>query len=219
VTRRSTSALAAIAFVILAVHLVAFSSATFTATKQNPSNSFQTASSFCASPGEQVLSASRDSYVDSLSASSNFGTGTQLFARSAQVLVLSQRRTVIGFTLPAVPTNCTLTAASLRLFATNPASGRTIDVFGLNGSWTETGVTWNNVPGTTGSAVSSASLASPGYQSWNVLTAVQAMYSGTNNGFLVKDTQDSAVLSVTQIYQSREGTPNTQDPELRVTFG
>ncbi len=173
----------------------------------------------CSSPGNQTLSASQDSYIDSLSASSNFGTQTSMFVRSAQVLVLSQREGLVQFSLPSVPARCTLTAATLKLYATSPNSGRTIDVLRLNGSWTETGVTWNNAPATTGTAASSASLSSAGFQSWDVLSEVQAMYSGTNNGFLVKDHQNSAVVSVQQTYQAREGTTDSQDPQLVLTFG
>jgi hypothetical protein len=208
--------------VAAAAAVLAAASATaagFSAGSSNPSNSFRAAASFCVSPGTQVIAASQDSYVDSLSASSNFGTATDLSVRPAQVLVLSQRRALVQFSLPAVPSHCTLTAAALRLYATGPGSGRTIEAWRLNGSWTETGVTWNNQPATTGTASSSASLSGAGFQSWNVLSQVQAMYSGTNNGFLVKDSADSAVLSVTQTYQSRNGTPDSQDPELRLTFG
>ena len=173
----------------------------------------------CSAPGDQVVSASRDSYVDSLQTNTNFGNSSQLLVRSAQVLVLSRQEAVVGFNLPSIPARCTLTAATLRMYATNPASGRTIDVLRLNGSWTETGVTWNNLPATTGAAVSSASLGSAGFQSWNVLSMTAAMYSGTNDGFLIKDSVDSAVLSVQQVYQSRNGTPDSQDPQLVLTFG
>lgn len=172
----------------------------------------------CSAPGDQVATASRDSYVDSLSAGSNFGNGLELFTRSAQVLVLSERRSVVAFNLPPVPTRCTLTGATLRLYASNPAGGRTINALRLNGSWTESGVTWNNVPATTGTAASSTSLSSAGWQSWNVLAQTAAMYAGANNGFLVKDSADSAVLSVQQIYQSRNGTPDSQDPQLVLSF-
>jgi large repetitive protein len=172
----------------------------------------------CSAPGDQVATASRDSYVDSLSAGSNFGSGPELFTRSAQVLVLSQRRSVVAFNLPSVPARCTLAGATLHLYASNPAGGRTINALRLNGSWTESGVTWNNVPATTGTAASSASLSSAGWQSWNVLSQTQAMYAGADNGFLVKDSADSAVLSVQQIYQSRNGTPDSQDPQLVLTF-
>ena len=191
----------------------------FSGSSSNPSNSFTAASSFCVSPGQEVIAASRDAYVDSLSASSNFGNDATLSVRPAQVLVLSQRRSLVGFSLPSVPSRCTLTAATLRLYTSSPGGGRTIEVYRLNGAWTEAGVTWNNQPATTGTAASSASLSSAGFQSWNVLAQVQAMYSGTNNGFLVKDSADSAVLSVSQTYQSRNGSPDSQDPELRLTFG
>lgn len=197
----------------------AASAAGFTAQSSNPGSSFAAASSFCANQGERVIAADRDAYVDSLLSGSNFGGSTAPNVRPAQALVLSQRRALVGFALPAIPTFCTLEAATLRLYATSPGAGRTINVLRLNGTWTETGVTWANAPATTGAAASSSSLASAGWQTWNVLGQVQAMYSGANQGFLVKDSQDSAVLAVQQSYQSRDGTPHAQDPELRLTFG
>jgi hypothetical protein len=162
----------------------------------------------CSAPGNQVVTASRDSYVDSLQTNTNFGSSSQLLVRSAQVLVLSRQQAVVGFNLPAIPARCTLTAAALRIYATNPGAGRTIDVLRLNGNWTEAGVTQSNLPPTTGAAVSSASLGSAGFQTWNVL-----------DGFLIKDSVGSAVLSVQQTYQSRNGTPDSQDPQLVLTFG
>jgi hypothetical protein len=84
-------------------------------------------------------------------------------------------------------------------------------------AWTETGVTWANQPATSGTGASSASLASAGWQTWTVLTQVKAMYSGPSNGFLVKDS-GGGVLPPHQTYQSREGTPAGQGPQLVLNF-
>jgi large repetitive protein len=203
---------------VVALAVTASAAGGFSDARSNPGNSFQAAASFCVDAGEEVLAASRDSYVDSLLTGSNFGTQTQLSVGPAYLSLLSEQQALVGFDLPAIPSRCTLTAATLRLYATTPASGRTIEVFRASAAWTETGVTWTNRPATTGSAASSASLSSPGFQSWNVLSQVSAIYTGTNNGFVVRD-PGGGVLPPRQVYQSREGTPTAQDPELRLTFG
>lgn len=172
----------------------------------------------CSSPGLQTIPASRDSYVESLLSGQNFGTASTLEVGPSYLLVLSQQRALVGFELPVVPARCSLEAAELRLFATSPGSGRTIEALRLNGAWTETGVTWSNQPATTGSAATSASLSSPDWQQWNVLSQVEAMYSGANNGFLVKDSVASGLLPPHQTYQSREATPDSQDPQLVLSF-
>jgi hypothetical protein len=178
-----------------------------------------TVAAACSAPGTQTVAANADSYVDSLSAGSSFGTATTLSVGPAYLLVLAGQRALVSFDLPAIPARCTVTNATLRLFATAPAAGRTMQVLRVNGAWTETGVTWNNQPATTGTAVTSPSLSVAGWQPWNVLGMVQAMYAGTNHGFLVRDGVDGGVLPPHQAYQSREGTTNTQDPQLVLTFG
>lgn len=193
----------------------------FTAQSSNPSNTFTAAASFCSAPGIQTVSASKDSYVADgiLTANTNFGSSTTLEVRSG-ALLSDVRRALVAFDLPSVPSRCTVTAASLRLYASAPSADRTIDAIRISGPWTEAGVTWSNQPGTTGTAASSASLSSAGVQSWDVLSQVEAMYSGTNDGFMIRDaTETGLVLSYLQTYQSREGTDPARDPELRVTFG
>jgi len=149
---------------------------------------------------------------------SNSGTAASLFVRSENLLILpDDRRTLVEFDLPPIPAHCSLTGADLRLFATSASGGRTIDVYALAGPWTETGVTWSNQPATAGPATAGAS--GTGWRTWDTTSAVAAMYSGTNNGFLVRDRNEGALVAQTQQYQSREGSPDSQDPELALTFG
>jgi hypothetical protein len=172
----------------------------------------------CVSPGPRTVPASGDSYVDSLLTAQNFGTAASLEVGPSYLLTLPQQRALVGFELPSIPLRCTLKTAELRLFATKPGSGRTIEALRASGAWTETGVTWANQPATTGSAAISPSLSSAGWQQWNVLSQVEAMYAGANNGFLIKDSAASGVLPPRQTYQSREGTPDSQDPQLVLSF-
>lgn len=174
----------------------------------------------CSLPGPQTVTANRDAYVDSLLTAQNFGSDAALRAQPAYLLgLVAAHRTLVGFDLPPIPARCTLAGATLRLYATAPTSGRTIHVLRLNGAWTEPGVTWGNQPATTGTASTSPSRASAGWQDWSVLDQVQAMYAGSNHGFLVKDAADSVLLlPPSQAYQSRDTTPAQQIPQLVLDF-
>ena len=205
---------ALLAIAALGSHL---SGASFSDTKSNAGNSFSAAASFC-NGGTQTVGASQDSYVDHANPTTNFGTGATLRVQTNTLVLLNtEQHALVQFSLPSIPAFCSVTSATLSLFSSSAASGRTIQAFKASGSWTETGVTWNNQPSTTGSAATASS--GTGTISWTVTSQVQAMYSGTNNGFLLKDSNETALLNAAQVYQSREGTPNSQDPSLSITFG
>jgi hypothetical protein len=169
----------------------------------------------CTSPGAATVQASADTYVDQGSPTSNFGTASNLFVRSNSSS--ANRRTLVRFNLPALPSGCSVRGAMLRLFSTAAVTGRTIAAYRAAASWTETGATWNNQPGTTGAAANSAS--GTGWRTWDVASHVQAMYSGANDGFVLRDQTENAAANPQQTYQAREGTTNGQDPELVITFG
>jgi hypothetical protein len=161
----------------------------------------------------QTLSAAADSRLDEASATTNFGTDTIIRVRSQNSN--RNRRAVARFALPALPSGCTVTGARLRMNASSSVAGRTIEAIRLASSWTESGITWANQPATTGAAVSSTSGA--GWREWDVTSHVQAMYSGSNDGWLLRDSAESATTAAEQQYHSREDATNP--PELVVTFG
>jgi hypothetical protein len=166
----------------------------------------------CQNPGTVTLTANRDSYVNQSSANQNFGTASDLFVESKSGN--QNRRTLVGFNLPAVPTGCAVTGATLRLFSTAAVNGRTLDAYRAAGAWTEPGVTWNNQPATSGTAASAAS--GTGWRAWAVTPQVLEMYSGTNHGFLIRDRTENATSAAEQKFDSRE---NTNRPQLLLTFG
>jgi hypothetical protein len=175
-------------------------------------NTFTTAASFgCSLPGTQTVTASRDSWVWEASPTFNDGAGTSLYVNSRAG---SNMRVLVGFSLPAVPAGCSVTAATLRLNASASAAGRTLQAFRGGAAWTETGVTWANQPATAGTPATAASAL--GWVGWTVTAQVQAMYSGANDGFLVRDSVEGNASDLTQQYSSREG-PNP--PQLVLTFG
>jgi len=203
--------------------LAASAAAAFSGASSNPANTFKAASNFCANPGTQTVNATKDATIRGLlEAGANFGGQSTLIVTPGLLGILglgvAPGDALVHFDLPAVPARCQLTGATLRLYDANPTGGRTIRVARLAGSWNENSVTWNNAPGTTGAEVTSTSPGSAGWQSWNVLSQTQAMYSGSNHGFRVFEPAGLLNLLYQQTYQSREGTPDSQDPQLQLTF-
>ena len=92
--------------------------------------------------------------------------------------------------------------------------GRTIEAVRLNGAWNEGGVNWSNQPSTTGAAATVGSGGSSGWREWSVAAQVEAMYSGTNHGFLIRDSNEGG--DAEQQYYSREKGSDT--PQLVVRF-
>lgn len=186
--------------------------ANFSATTQNTGSSFSAAANFCVSPGTQsTASDDADSYVDSGAATSNFGTVNPIKFDGAGS---RPKRAYIHFALPAAPHNCSVTAATLSLTISGAPGGHTVNVFQAAGSWTESGINWNNQPGSTGSAASLPS--ANGVRSFNVTSQTQALYSGTNTGFLVRDAVESGGGSNENI-NSREASSGA--PTLTITYG
>jgi hypothetical protein len=76
------------------------------------------------------------------------------------------------------------------------------------------GVTWGNQPASTGTAAETGS--GSGYRQWNVVSQVQAMYAGSNNGFLIRDKTEGGGGNE-QEFNAREKGENR--PMLIITFG
>lgn len=171
----------------------------------------------CTGSGSQLVPAIADSYVVQDSPGSTAGTASTLMVQAKSGN--ANRRTLIRFNLPSIPSGCTLTGATLKLHSTAATTGRTIDVYqaAATPAWTETGVTWPTAPAPAGPASSRA--AATGALTWDVTAQTQAMYSGTNNGYIFRDATEDSTTTSSQTFQSREGSTNTQDPELRVTWG
>lgn len=167
----------------------------------------------CSAPGNQTASSNADSWINQGSAGSNFGSGAIVKVRSQSGN--NNNRSLFKFTLPAVPSGCTLTQAQLRLYAASATTGRTLQALRINAAWTENGVTWTNQPATTGTAATTTS--ATGYRTWTVTTQVAAMYSGTNNGFLIRDATENGTGQEQQ-FHAKEKAPDNP-PQLVLTFG
>ena len=157
-----------------------------------------------------TLSASADAWIDSGSPSSNKGTDSIL---KVQAKSGSNNRALLRFDLPAVPPGCTIQSATLRLYAASWKNSRTLQALRVTSTWTENAVTWNNQPTTNGTAATTAS--GSGYRQWNVLSHVQTMYAGTNNGFLIRDANEGGSGNEQQFHSREKG---TDMPQLVVVF-
>ena len=167
----------------------------------------------CADAGSTTLTPVADSWTDqNAPTSTTGGTATELRVKSQNGS--RNRRSYLRFSLPSAPEGCTVTGATLRLNSTATQGTRTLEVYRAGASWTEAALNWNNQPATTGTAVTTSN--GLGWLSVNVLAHVQALYSGTNNGFVVKDSAEDAATAAEQRIASRE---NATPSELVVTFG
>jgi hypothetical protein len=167
----------------------------------------------CASAGLTTIDATGDTYVDQASAGTNFGNSA---TASVQTRNLSRnRRMLVYFPMPPVPTGCSVTLGTLRIYASAVAGARTMEAWQVSSIWTERAVTWTTQPTTTGVAATSANGA--GYESWTVTALVTSMEAGGNYGFQVKDQTESSASAFAQTYRTTEAITNV--PQLDVTFG
>jgi hypothetical protein len=182
----------------------------FSASTKNTTNTFQAAP--CFSPTQTIV-ADADAWVQEDSANTNKGGDALL---NVQPNNNKRRRALVHFSLPAIPAGCSgVASATLRLNASASAAGHTIDVRRAGAAWVENTVTWNNQPGSAGTAVSAAS--GGGWITWNVATHVRGLYQGSNFGFVISDAADGSGGSGLQQFSSKEAASNR--PELVIMFG
>jgi hypothetical protein len=164
----------------------------------------------CSAPGTTTVNSDADTFVDEAQPTANHGSRGTMYINSEKPA--ANRRALVRFPLPPVPTGCLVTGASLRLGAMSPDSSRTLHAYQAATSWDEGTVTWNDQPAALGlPAATTAGV----YPTFDVLTQVTAMYAGVNTGFVVRDaTEGSGGGGRTQWMGTREGAPR-----LLVTLG
>lgn len=180
-----------------------------------------------------------DAGVRQASATSNFGNVTSLDIASGSG---ANRRTYLRFDLtacvPAIPASAIVRLATLRLYLTAvPAVCRTIDLFPVTSSWTESGITWNNQPfGTSlnnppsGSRTGSFDVGTPvGCQNrttgayvvgGTVTSDVASFLSGgaSNFGWMLRDDVEGSATTRTATVSSKQLGTIAQEPQLVVTY-
>jgi large repetitive protein len=190
------------------------SKSAFTAATGDSGNDVTASPSFCTTTGT-TLNPVGDTSGYQANPTTTYATYGDLGAISENG---ANARALLRFTLPSLPTGCTLTGATLRLYANRVAAGRTIQVHRVDPatSWTEAGTTWNTLPSVVaGTAVEIPSRSTVGWMQWMVTGIVTSHYAGTNSGFLVRDKVDGATPGQWQLFDSRE---KSNKPELVLTW-
>ena len=151
----------------------------------NAGGSSTASASACA--GTYSLTPSADATVFNYTPDNNYGASTLMYVQSSS----SQNQyaaSLVRFNLSMIPQNATIENAYLNLYPYSVSGPPTLRIQRLvsTTSWTETGVTWNNMPYADGNFAASYLPVSSG--AWNVdgvTTFVQAWVSqpSTNNGF------------------------------------
>jgi CSLREA domain-containing protein len=169
------------------------SPATYTWTVESPTNCDE---------ANITLGASADAYVDEVNPIENFGIAEQLTVASGEFG--ENARALVRFVLPtALPADCALTSARLRLYSDGEA-GRTLQAIPVAQAWSEMNVTWMNQPPTTGAPATTGS--GSGYREWNVTSQVDAMLAGTlpRHGWLIRDAVADDVEGADQAISSKD---------------
>lgn len=155
---------------------------------------------------QTVVIADADTWVNEQQPTSNFGTRASL---SVNARAGRRARTLLHFALPTPPPRCSLSSATLRAYNATATATRTVRVFRADAPWGELGVSWDTVPGQSGTAVDAGAVV--GWMQWVVTDHVQAFYAGSNTGFVLRDALEDGAHPSAQAFDSREG---TNKPEL-----
>jgi hypothetical protein len=155
-----------------------------------------------------------DTYVRGGSATSNFGTATQLIARFAN----QTKDTYETYVKFDAGRPCTISAVKLRLYGKLNSSGTLpVAVYGVpSAAWTETGMNWNNKPAA-GASLRTVNIVgtTAAWYEWDVTDYVRAEVNAGRSvvSFALKST---ATTSYQVSFNSREAT-GTNAPRLVVT--
>jgi hypothetical protein len=227
------------AFIVAAILSLALGGAVASAASLNLASQAITPYRTCTISGTlTTTTAVADASVRQGSATSNFGTAATNNIASGSG---ANRRLYTRFDLsvcsPTIPSTATIRLAMLRVYLSAlPSTCRTVDVFRVTTTWTETGLTWNNQPFGTTTNNPASSLASDtfsvgtptgcgnrvaGYLTdATVTTDVAAWVAGSasNFGWMLRDDVEGAASTVTSTYSAKELGTVAQVPQLVVTY-
>ena len=143
------------------------------------------------------MTTSADSQIRSKKPSKNFGTATILRVRSGQ------SRSYLKFTVTGLTS--APTSAKLRIWVA--AGGNAGSVYKVSNTWTETGITWSNAPGISGSPLATISSGPTG--TWLKFDITSAITGNGTFSFAISGGSSDAID-----YASREA---TKEPVLILT--
>jgi hypothetical protein len=166
-----------------------------------------------------IRTSNADSYVESSTPTTNYGTATKL---KVDPKAVSVKRSLLSFSLSTIPPGQVIVLAVLALYlSTPPSTSRILEVHRITANWTENGVTWNNQPNFLSTPTSKNSTGTlVGWVQWTVTTDVAAGYTNPSQwfGFTIKDSQEPTQSGGYLLdFNSREGVAALR-PQLTVIY-
>ncbi len=158
---------------------------------------------------------SADTFVSSATPKTNYGPSI--------TLIVGQGSTAyIQFNLSGVPTGATVSKAMLRLYVDSVLTSGSFDVYQLNGSWSESKLTYNTPPpalGTSATGGHPISITSASFNQFlliDITSLVQGWVNGTiaNNGVALALTGSTGYFS----FDSKESLLTGNGPELEISL-
>ena len=147
----------------------------------------------------------------------HFGSDPALGVERTGIIALMVEYSYLRFNLANIPTDAIISSAELQLHLSQTSGDApyTVEVYGVQQSWTETKITWSNQP--LADVLFDTQTLSPdaGYKSWTLTSLVQQWVNGSrsNHGVVLVPKPDNRFgLS----FNSREAQDNR--PQLLVTY-
>jgi uncharacterized repeat protein (TIGR01451 family) len=185
--------------------------------------------------GTVTLSASKDTWINALSTTLNYGVSTTMNI-DRQGGGLGEERSLLQFDLSSIPAGAIITSAQLRLTKTGGATAsQNIGVYRVTSAWDEgtqngtagtanwsqrqSGTNWTTAGGdSNASAEDTVAVAGNAAYTWNLASLVQGWMSGTfvNNGVLL-GSPDTGGDNPQQFGSLQNGTPANR-PQLIVSY-
>jgi hypothetical protein len=163
--------------------------------------------------------AAADTFSNQLSPNTNVGTSTSM---NVQCGFLWNERSFVRFDLSAIPRSARVQTATLQLtMASAPSASSTYEVDRVLSTWSETSLTWNNMPSAAPATATVDSGTTSGVNlTWDVTPDVQTFVasSSANFGWQIRDSDDLCLFTRTAVFRTDEFGTAAQRPVLTVTY-
>lgn len=164
--------------------------------------------------GTYTVVADRDAFIKEDKQNEN-NSGQADLDISAKAGPTNRHWALIGFTMPAIPSNEYITSAQLQLYVSGD-DPNPVEFHRITAAWTETGVTWSNFAGAYDSTVLTTTTLSPvnSTVTVNLTSLAEGWRAGSfaNNGFIITTT-----TATTAKVKSRNDGTASRRPQLVIT--
>jgi hypothetical protein len=158
------------------------------------------------------LTAVQDSWIDETKKDQNYGTDVVLIVHPTAGF---DRRALVQFDLSSIPSDCSITSATLVINQILSSDQVVINIFRVTQAWNEMSVTWNSAPGYYAAIVTSynGNVLTPLQRSIDITDLTTGWYSNSYNnyGILMGASTGNGRIEL----ESRE---SSNPPVLRIEF-